>query len=368
MLALYRDGRQAEALDAYRAARRRLVDELGLEPGPELRELERRILAQDPGSSADRRAADRAEPGPPTRIVLVLAAPRRPSARWSALAAPLARRGGHELMIADLVADAALLTQRSRRLHELRAERRARRRHRRVPRSRPRSRPPTPSVSPPTRTSRCCSSTRPTSCRASAGRPCSPSRSATSRSSRAPARGRRAGGAVLVPFGGHEHDWAAVELGAWMAAVDRHATAARRDAGGSADRPAATPAACSGSASLALQRALGVGAEPVLVGPGAGVIDAAAGAAVVVAGLSDRWAREGLGEARLELARARRPPGPARPPRPAPRRPRAPAGAHALHLVGRARVSRALTAPRAGRGAGPTAGWSCSGRRASRRA
>jgi DNA-binding SARP family transcriptional activator len=48
MLALYRSGRQAEALASYRSARRRLVDELGIEPGPELQELERAILRQDP--------------------------------------------------------------------------------------------------------------------------------------------------------------------------------------------------------------------------------------------------------------------------------------------------------------------------------
>jgi YVTN family beta-propeller protein len=47
MLALYRAGRQAEALDAYRSARRRLTTELGLEPAPALRELERAILAHD---------------------------------------------------------------------------------------------------------------------------------------------------------------------------------------------------------------------------------------------------------------------------------------------------------------------------------
>src|SRR5262249_55394872 len=46
MLALYRSGRQAEALDAYRAARAALVDELGLEPGRELRELQEAILNQ----------------------------------------------------------------------------------------------------------------------------------------------------------------------------------------------------------------------------------------------------------------------------------------------------------------------------------
>ena len=48
MLALYRSGRQADALACYRATRRRLSDELGLEPGPQLRDLEAAILAQDP--------------------------------------------------------------------------------------------------------------------------------------------------------------------------------------------------------------------------------------------------------------------------------------------------------------------------------
>jgi YVTN family beta-propeller protein len=48
MLALYQSGRQADALDAYRRGRLALSDELGLEPGPELRALEQRILTHDP--------------------------------------------------------------------------------------------------------------------------------------------------------------------------------------------------------------------------------------------------------------------------------------------------------------------------------
>ena len=48
MRALYAAGRQAEALDTYRALQRRLAEDLGLEPGPQLKELERRILIQDP--------------------------------------------------------------------------------------------------------------------------------------------------------------------------------------------------------------------------------------------------------------------------------------------------------------------------------
>jgi len=46
--ALYRGGRQADALNAYRRVRARLADDLGLEPGPGLRELERQVLAHDP--------------------------------------------------------------------------------------------------------------------------------------------------------------------------------------------------------------------------------------------------------------------------------------------------------------------------------
>jgi DNA-binding SARP family transcriptional activator len=48
MLALYRCGRQAEALETYRQTRRRLAEELGIDPGPSLQELEQQILRQEP--------------------------------------------------------------------------------------------------------------------------------------------------------------------------------------------------------------------------------------------------------------------------------------------------------------------------------
>ena len=63
MLALYRGGRQAEALEAYQAARRALVEELGIEPGAALQDLQQALLAQDPAlgrgcaSAAPRHAA-----------------------------------------------------------------------------------------------------------------------------------------------------------------------------------------------------------------------------------------------------------------------------------------------------------------------
>jgi len=54
MLALYQDGRQAEALAAYQQARQTLVEEVGTEPGAELRELHQRILTGDPSLTPGR--------------------------------------------------------------------------------------------------------------------------------------------------------------------------------------------------------------------------------------------------------------------------------------------------------------------------
>ena len=71
VLALYRAGRQADALEAYRAARAQLMEELGLEPTPELRQLEHAILTHDvavrtPAAPAARSSRLRA---PPTRTI-----------------------------------------------------------------------------------------------------------------------------------------------------------------------------------------------------------------------------------------------------------------------------------------------------------
>ena len=67
IVSLYRSGRQAEALRAYTAIRDRLVDELGIDPGPALRELQARILAQDPSLAAARPPPVQAAAGRPSR-------------------------------------------------------------------------------------------------------------------------------------------------------------------------------------------------------------------------------------------------------------------------------------------------------------
>jgi hypothetical protein len=114
-------------------------------------------------------------------------------------------------------------------------------------------------------------------------------------------------GPVLVPFGGAEHDWAAVELGAWIA---RATGEPLRLAGAGAmpehGRRDASRLLAHGA--LAVQRVLGIPAEPVLTSPGEeGMLEASRDAGLVVVGLSARWHHEGIGTARLRLAREAEP-------------------------------------------------------------
>ena len=100
MVALYGSGRQADALERYAAGRRAMVDELGIEPGAELRELEGRILRQDPDLAPARERPRRAAAGEPAAV---WARVRRPLALVVAAAAIVAGvalwiglRGGDE--------------------------------------------------------------------------------------------------------------------------------------------------------------------------------------------------------------------------------------------------------------------------------
>jgi class 3 adenylate cyclase len=78
MIALYRGGRQAEALEVYREARETLVEELGLEPGPALREIEAAILRQD-SLLRTRPAGDAVAEVPATEAIKQSEPPRSPA-------------------------------------------------------------------------------------------------------------------------------------------------------------------------------------------------------------------------------------------------------------------------------------------------
>jgi DNA-binding SARP family transcriptional activator len=226
MLALYRSGRQVDALEAYREGRRLLVDELGIEPGLELQELERAILRQDRTLEAappdERRGA----------IVCVGCAPL-------SLVGPL----GREIVLVELT-EAGRLAEASRRLDALRG--------------------------PGIRTASFTSDDRAADAvrlateqeadllvvadAAPAGAPCD----VAVLHEPVPFE---PGGPILAPFGGDPDEWRGLELAAWLARahglplrlVGAEATAERRDA----SRVLA-------AASLALQRFAGVAAEPVL--------------------------------------------------------------------------------------------------------
>ena len=108
---------------------------------------------------------------------------------------------------------------------------------------------------------------------------------------------------VLVPFGGADHDWAALELGAWLASSRGAPLRLLGAAGDDAGRRDASRLLA--NASLVLQQLAGVPAEPLLIEPGReGVLRAAEGAGLLVVGLSERWREEGLGATRAEIARS----------------------------------------------------------------
>jgi hypothetical protein len=111
------------------------------------------------------------------------------------------------------------------------------------------------------------------------------------------------GAIVTVPFGGAEHDWAALELASWMcaatgASLELLGPPGQTDDGKDAGHMLA-------NAALLVQQFAGVVASSVVAPPGRhGIVSAASHADLLFIGLSERWQKEGLGETRKAIARA----------------------------------------------------------------
>jgi DNA-binding SARP family transcriptional activator len=302
MLALYRSGRQADALQRFQALRHLLDEELGLEPGEQLKQLQKAILAHDPSVEVPART----EPVTPAQSVLVALDGAGGLPPLLTLARPLARsEPPRELVIAQVVesgdladATAALGESAMGMAAEGVAVRTAAFSSNSFGRdvaslaSRHEADLVVVGLGSPT-----LDAERSQLLEAA---PCDVALVVAGDGARP--------GPILVPFGAAEHDWAALELGAWFARSTGEplrligAAWASRANGGDASRLLA-------DASLIVQRTAGVPAEPLLAPPGrAGVASLAEGAGLLVVGLSERWRTEGLGRIRGELAAS--PPSP----------------------------------------------------------
>ncbi len=305
MTALYRSGRQAEALDSYHDARRALVDELGINPSTALQELERAILRHDPTLDVE----------PPTRAGVQEAAERSILVAITnqthvdallALAEPLARDPPRVIILARLVSDAAGLRTASAWLEERRSALEARRVVARAASF--------TATAPGEDLARLATeldvelllTDAPDELLAEGA----PDEQLTALLEETPCdvallvpRDGTPDGPVLVPFGGADHDWAAVEFGAWFARTyGAHLRLAGAAAVPEQGRRDASRLLSHGA--LAVQRVLGISVEPLLTPPGEdGMLEASREAGLLVVGLSTRWHREGLGPARLRLAR-----------------------------------------------------------------
>jgi DNA-binding SARP family transcriptional activator len=300
MLALYRSGRQAEALDAYRRARQLLLEDLGLDPSPPLQELERAILAQDPSLDAPAGETQTRQ----ERAILV--APNgQPLPALLTLAEPLAAEPGRELIVARVVSSDQR-EELAQATAELNAQRGALE-----------SRGVTARVASFTSGDRAADLVRlaadqdvdlllvaaelgPLQNQVPGGELGALLADAPCDVALLSHRGDELrAGPVLVPFGAAHHDWAALELGALIARTH----GAPLQLVGSVSGEMRDASRLLADASLIVQRIAGIAAEPLLAEPGAdGLLAAADAARMLVVGLSERWQREGLGKTRLRIA------------------------------------------------------------------
>ena len=295
-MALYRAGRQVEALEVLREARRSLADELGLDPSPRLQELERAILQHDP---AARRAAPPGaggRPAAPQRSIMLAQLGEAGFDGLIGLAAPLAAGSGRELLVTALVEEPGRLGEAARSLNERReALLRDGVAARSVSFISADAEADIVRLAQQQDTDLLLVEALPATLgdvrlgTILAEAPCDVGILV----------GRPAEGPVLVAFSGAEHDWAAIELGAWLAMARGSSLVLAGSTGDGSGRDASRLLA---SASLAIQRTVGVAAEPLLVSPDPSALTAAtAGMGLVVVGLSHRWQQEGLGPARSAL-------------------------------------------------------------------
>ena len=298
MLALYRAGRQADALDVYRKTRELLVGELGIEPSRSLQELERRILKQDATLDI---ATEKPVVPDSERTLLVASREATGIDALLAIAQPLASLPGRALIVAQLVRNENEVGAASAAVNELRASLDMQARTAAFA-----------SLEPSRDVVRLAGNynvdlvlvgeeleDRVTSDIAAV---LDHSPSDVAILAGLPLRDAWTDG-VFVPFGGGENDWAALELGAWLASAVR---APLQLVGTKADprRGLRDASRLLADASLATQLVVGVAAETVLVEPSEDALaEAVSSAAVVVTGLPGRWRAEGLGAARRALLR-----------------------------------------------------------------
>jgi hypothetical protein len=300
MVALYRCGRQAEALEAFQLARRTLVAELGIEPGAALRDVQRAILEQDPALARPRPGSAASAPIPDNpRRVMTAAFGDVSLLSLVALGARLAGESERELVIASPVTSAADLSDAVRRLGEVRDRLSAEGVTARTAAF--------TSITPGHDFARLADEQDVELLVVDAPEGLLEDARLLALLDNAPCdvailvgAGPARAGPVLVPFSGSEHDWAAVELGAWLARRDGRVLQLAGASSGSKGRDASRLLA---NASLAVQRALGIAAEPMIVEPSPpALVTVACAAGVTVVGLPDRWRTAGLGRTRTALA------------------------------------------------------------------